>query len=625
METEYKSALSRINSGYAELKPHVARWSLYMAPVLLPNELQLSEDRKKTILTEEMEYLNNLIRHTFQPELVPTVFNQMSEGHRPESYDPAGLHFINELCDLQARLLLNLRCNSEVPELVSPQACCAKRKPAFAGWVLLVVLSSAGFAVALTGNSKFMVALCLAACYGIAHGIHVQREIGTSIDGLGVVTGVLMCARFYNLPEHLVERQNMVRGLLMLILFGTMFVFRDTSAIPFEAANWIVSMIIVELTARQVRRGLQRDDYEEAAGRMSILVVEMWELAKTLLDQNLAMGAVVILVNGSLVDSNKFFRVFPSALHCGLHLSMFTTAAWLVGRVLRQFRVSSVLKEENVHSVSLKAVGWTMFLLKVFLVLVTFLMPMYIWEGLPLLDMFSLKFGIMGGMMSSGISMNMASRVKSKLRMTVRMSGGLALCLYLALWAIDKQLVRGSFPEETTTMVEIISTLYQLVHAFFVATFLTSFAVLEDMTDFCVPPAAGLLLDRIGRLNWELVVFVDLVFFPSKGSEPSLASIPRLGFPLSLSVFEYAYSAGAGAVWTFVESAIVGICLIVITVEVKTLYFKASEAMGWRSPIMSSNIPLAATSVNTALPSGALAATGEVSGSYLPTFHERME
>lgn len=610
METNYKSALSRISSGYNELRPHVAPRSLYVAPVLNPFDPRLNEERKRTLLPDEVLALNNLIKHTF-PDDTPTVFNELGKLYPDRSYDDMGMHFIDKLCMVQARLILNCKCNSVIPRLVGPQACCSKPASGFATWTVLLALTAAGVGhIKWSESWIFKAVLCLGACYSMAHGIRVNRELGGSGDGVAVTASLLAATAFNGSTLAAPLRKNMVKAFLLLVLLITSFEFRDpespASGIPTEVANWIFALIILEVTSQQVRAGLQREDYIDKPGRVNVFIREVWELAKAILEQNLLLIVVLVIVQGTGAERSTFLRVFPSALHCGLHLTLFTTAAWLAGRVLRQYRSST---EELGHTVSLKAVGGTVFVLKVFLFAMTFTVPVFMWKGLPFLDIVCLKFGVMGGMLSSGVNLSTASKNKAKVWNLVRLNLTALVGVKILKWLL---------PTSTSDLVWLngLNTLQAFLHIAFVASFLTSFVVLEEATEFTLLPGPiGKLLTSIGHLNWEFLVLSELVFFTSKGTGP-IPTVPRV-FMHSPSLF---LPAGLAQPAILFESLIVGAGFALFARELRTASLEttclAYTQLCRLVPVLGHN----------AQPQGMLSSGIPMSTkTVLPTYHDRNE
>lgn len=610
METNYKSALSRISSGYSELRPRVAPHSLYVAPVLNPFSPRLNEERKRTLLPDEVRALNNLIKHTF-PDDTPTVFNELGKLYPDRSYDDMGMHFIDKLCMVQARLIMNRKCNAAIPRLVGPQACCSKQASGIATWTVLLALVAAGVGhIKWIESWTFKAVLCLVACYSVAHGIRVKRELGGSVDGVAITAGILAAVALYGSNIAVPLRKNVVKGFLLLVLLITSFAFRDpaslASGISTEVANWQFALIILEATSQQVRAGLQREDYMDKPGRVNVFIRELWELAKAILEQNLLLTVVLLVVSGTGAERSTFLRVFTSALHCRLHLTLFTTAAWLAGRVLRQYRSST---EELGHTVSLKALGGTMFVLKAFLFAVTFTVPVLMWKGLPFLDIVCLKFGVMGGMLSSGVNLSTASKNKAKVWNLVR------LCL-AALVGVE--ILKRLLPSTTSDWVwlDTLNTLHGFLHIVFVASFLTSFVVFEEGTELqLLPRPVGKLLASIGHLNWEFLLLSELVFFTSKGTGPT-PTVPRF-LVLSSSTFLPAELAQSTII---LQSLLVGAGFAFFAHELRTASLEAISLMYAHLcrlvPVLGRN----------AQPQGMLSEGIPMSTkTVLPTYHDRNE
>lgn len=572
LETQYKSALSRVSAGYNDIRLHLEANSLFIGPVLHPNDALLNEDRKQTILHEEVSAMNRHITQMFEKREMPRVFNIMSQLESQRAYDPAGIHFIQELCDMQARILLNLRCNGVTD--TSGQAACAAQKPAYVTWVVAALLALGVCLTSLNTSSRAKTLTCLALCFAAAQGINVQREVGTAADGVGAVLGmVVLAAATANKPRADFWKDSF-KGFLLLAYVVSEFVYRlPSDAVPFELANCIFALLILDITAQQVRAGLKRDDYTESLGRLNIILHEFWDLAKTTWEQNVLILVVSLVVPGSRDPGARFMRVYPSALHCGLHLTLFTVASWLAGRVLRRYRVSSSSSstatsaaptsaqddETPVHSLSVRAFGWTVMLMKIFLAAVTVSVPLFTWAGLPFLDIVCLKFGVLGGVLTGGVNTSTFGRNKRKIKLLAQVAGGLLACIHVAQRVVP--LAR------TAEVVESVKLVKNLLHVAFIVLNLAHTFILESpqlhistaIPKWSKNPVVS-IFEKLGTVQWELIVLIELVVFPQRSTGP-VVTIPRLA----------GFNSPA---WTTVESFIIGGGLALIAHELKNALFE---------------------------------------------------
>ena len=112
-------------------------------PVELPFEDKLTTDRKASLPRSSIESLNSelLARLSVLPEpslALPSVFNEMIVGAGSQTED--GLHYGDKITKIQARILLNLRCNDVLLKKFPLDKTCCFQYPT-PNWVQVVLLT----------------------------------------------------------------------------------------------------------------------------------------------------------------------------------------------------------------------------------------------------------------------------------------------------------------------------------------------------------------------------------------------------------------------------------------------------------------------------------------------------
>ncbi|KAI8456670.1 10 TM acyl transferase domain found in Cas1p-domain-containing protein, partial [Phakopsora pachyrhizi] len=131
-----KPWLAKMDQLFSASLDHSNRTSVADEIVILPVELpvveKLSIERKLTISTDEIEEMNDynikkLNSDLNYPIAIPTVFNRITNLSENETSD--GLHFSDRLAQVQARIILNLRCNDQLPKKFPFDSTCCFRYP----------------------------------------------------------------------------------------------------------------------------------------------------------------------------------------------------------------------------------------------------------------------------------------------------------------------------------------------------------------------------------------------------------------------------------------------------------------------------------------------------------------
>lgn len=108
-----------------------ARDLALLAPVMVPVYDRLNEDRKKTITPGKIADMNAYLRQlsTVQGVAVPFSFMEQTE-HFPQTSESSGIHVEASVAAIQADILLNLRCNGQLPpKYPYTKTCCNKYEP----------------------------------------------------------------------------------------------------------------------------------------------------------------------------------------------------------------------------------------------------------------------------------------------------------------------------------------------------------------------------------------------------------------------------------------------------------------------------------------------------------------
>ncbi|KAF9359703.1 hypothetical protein BGX26_011651 [Mortierella sp. AD094] len=98
---------------------------LFVSPITAVNPERLSEERRKTILPRDINIMNDYLRDLTKRSTVVTPFswNQLTETAPSQTID--GLHFPENVVQVQADILLNYVCNNKLPkEAPMSSTCC---------------------------------------------------------------------------------------------------------------------------------------------------------------------------------------------------------------------------------------------------------------------------------------------------------------------------------------------------------------------------------------------------------------------------------------------------------------------------------------------------------------------
>lgn len=115
--------------------------TVMVSPVLMPYKKKLTGNRK-TLTKDRMKKLNDYILEEFSGSqvYVPTVFNKFPED-REDSFSSTGLLFAPSLANLQADILLNIRCNNKISDhFPFGNTCCLNYSSPTGLWFFIVAI-----------------------------------------------------------------------------------------------------------------------------------------------------------------------------------------------------------------------------------------------------------------------------------------------------------------------------------------------------------------------------------------------------------------------------------------------------------------------------------------------------
>lgn len=128
---------------------------VFIAPVFTPFFEKLSGKSSEDFSTVRLETLNNILINAFPTSnniLITQVFNLLAEG-RGDYYDKEGVHYIDQIYNLQADILYNMVCNTKVSTSYPFAKTCCLNYPKPAGTYLFVFLLTVAFIpVIMIGN-----------------------------------------------------------------------------------------------------------------------------------------------------------------------------------------------------------------------------------------------------------------------------------------------------------------------------------------------------------------------------------------------------------------------------------------------------------------------------------------
>lgn len=104
---------------------------LLLAPVPIPSFSKLNEERRKTITPELVGEMNQYLQQLSDIHGIDVVWalNQLTQ-ELPQTYESSGIHLTEPMTTKQAEILLNLRCNAQLPpKYPYDKTCCTKYEP----------------------------------------------------------------------------------------------------------------------------------------------------------------------------------------------------------------------------------------------------------------------------------------------------------------------------------------------------------------------------------------------------------------------------------------------------------------------------------------------------------------
>ncbi|KAL7275178.1 hypothetical protein RUND412_001899 [Rhizina undulata] len=103
---------------------------MLLSPVLVPAWKHLNADRKQTIKPQEISAMNQYLNQLSSLGLdVVWSFNKMTYN-LPQNLESSGIHVVESIAEKQADILLNMRCNSQLPQKYPyDKTCCSRYQP----------------------------------------------------------------------------------------------------------------------------------------------------------------------------------------------------------------------------------------------------------------------------------------------------------------------------------------------------------------------------------------------------------------------------------------------------------------------------------------------------------------
>jgi hypothetical protein len=389
METEFDQATQLLLTQYAKLgQKKLHSNTLFVAPILYPSETLLNDDRKSTIKHDELVVLNKILQektYKYSPVvLTPVVFNSFSNQHMDSTgFDSTGLHFSNQLCDKQAELLLNLRCNT----VTDPGTqYCGSSTQVFNLSVLRILLVTIllGFCLQVYRHilKPATIGFTFLVLYLISNGPFIGRTLGSGFGSrvceVAVFWVVMILSYRIVRDQHfpLNTNQNtpilIFRGSLLIFILLSMMLWKN-SIVSYTLCNILVALTIITNTSQYFNH--------KAKSPFTIS-----EVVKSLIcDYGVVIVVSVITVPRS--DRSFLFKVFETPTECFLLLGLYSGTAWAASVLSHKFTAN----QGSIKSLTMLLLG-----AKLFIILVTRIVfpSTFKWCGFEFLDLVALKFGL---------------------------------------------------------------------------------------------------------------------------------------------------------------------------------------------------------------------------------------
>lgn len=530
METEFDQATQRLLTQYSKLgRKQLSSNTLFVSPILYPNENLLNEDRKSTIKHDELVILNEILQrkiHEYNPlVLTPVVFNSFSNQHMGSTgFDSTGLHFSEQLCDNQAELLLNLRCNP-VTDPGTQYCSSSTQVPSLSVFRILSVIILLAFALQAYMHmlKPAIFGFTFLVLYLISNGPFIGRTLssgyGSRVCEMAVFWTVMILsyriARDQHFPQNTIQNKPILifRGTLLILLLMSIMLWK-ISIVSYTLCNILIARTIITNTSQYFNH---RDKSPYTIS----------EVVKTLIcDYGVVIIVAIITVPRS--DRSFLFKVFDTPTECVLLVGLYSATSWAASVLSHKLMAN----QGSIKSLSMLLLG-----AKLFIVLVTRIVfpDTFKWGGFEFLDLVALKFGL-----------TLHKSSKRHLLTFITLSGTVYVCTLVLLNSILR----------TDPSVIIISSISKSI--------LISSAVAYSEAETSLPILlVGIVwlektLIFLGNFDFVMACLATSVFFQGNSTIPVILSPTMLGFlgqPLNLFV-KIINGAVVGAILLFTSVVI---------------------------------------------------------------------
>ncbi|CAO3690634.1 unnamed protein product [Umbelopsis ramanniana] len=257
----WKTAVDKVFD--AAKMPSPIAHSLLLSPVEEPDYSHLNEDRAETIRPDAVQMMNaylkdqvSIVQPTPARLVVPFAWNLMSEGFSDASID--GLHFNPTITAMQAEILLNFKCNDQLPKNFPMNHTCCYRYPItrwYQNAIFFFILICVPFALYLRSSEQ---PLFNSSLYNL---IPSEKALTAAFTfGIGVVY-MYFCDRTTLFAKAQKQFDPNVFGLL---IFATL----------------VAGIVTMKSSKREGDQGfLNRDQTDEWKGWMQIIILVYHYLA----------------------------------------------------------------------------------------------------------------------------------------------------------------------------------------------------------------------------------------------------------------------------------------------------------------------------------------------------------
>ncbi|KAF2430937.1 Cas1p-domain-containing protein [Tothia fuscella] len=241
---------------------------VFFLPVEEPIYDRLSPARKLTILPEEIDQMNDYL-HTLTPSHglnIPWVYPVMT-SKRKWAYEESGLHVIESIVNRRADILLNMRCNAKLDNVIGApyeRTCCSRYTSGnWFQWFLVLC------AIAI---------LPLATVWSVNHTNMDIRSLSSVIVSLASIAIVLAYCFFadrtqlFSKAHKLYDHSEFLSLCFIALLFGLVTIrkSKDSQVLTRKNSNDL-------FTQPTTASFLNRDQTEEWKGWMQVIVlIDLW-------------------------------------------------------------------------------------------------------------------------------------------------------------------------------------------------------------------------------------------------------------------------------------------------------------------------------------------------------------